>query len=104
PPVELLPALPPVVAVPLADGGGDRAVVVLGVLPSQRKLPADVGLEIERPLVALEGSPVQRAPRPAGETRPVEEDARVVGQPADGVPLLVRLHHTVLQALVPELP
>ena len=84
PPVELLPALAPVAALPLAQPGRHVAVLVRRVLETQRHLPAHVGLPVERPLAGLEGADVQRAPDAAGEARPVEEDARVVDQPGHG--------------------
>src|SRR5690606_3817464 len=49
----------------------------------QGKLPAHVGLPVERSLAGFERASVQRAAGAARESGPVEEDARVADEPGD---------------------
>ena len=83
PPVELLAALAPVAALPLADGRGDVPVDVGLVDPAQGQLPADLGLPVEGPLVPAQRRLVQRAAGAGGEPGTVEEDAGPVDDAGD---------------------
>src|SRR5437879_7144565 len=56
PPVELLAAWPPVSALPLTEGGGHMSVCIGLVDAPKRKLPADLGLPVRRPVVPRAGS------------------------------------------------
>src|SRR5437764_7409323 len=104
PPVELGPAVAPVLPVPLDDPRGHVPVAVVGVLTAQGELPAHVGLELERALTALERGPVQRTPGAAREPGAVEEDAGPVHHPGHPLVSLVGLPRAALDPLTPELP
>src|SRR5207244_10792924 len=86
------------------EPGGDPAVVVIAVLPPQRELPADLGLEVEGALAPFEGSPVEGAAGPAGDAGAVQEHTRAVDQPGHELALLGRARHAPGPTRAPELP
>src|SRR5208283_4707927 len=82
PPMELTPALAPMAAVPLADDRGDVTLVVVDlVLPAQRQLPADLGLERHGGQPPVERGDVEGAAGAGGEVGSVQEDAGVADEP-----------------------
>ena len=112
PPVQVSATRAPAAPVVLPDGrdqhpGPVRAVhPVLG--PPHGQLPAHVGLDLQRVPLGAQGQPVQRAPRTAGEVRPIEEHAGAPDRAGalGGLALdLVELDvATEAQALPPQLP
>src|SRR5262249_32274277 len=104
PPVELEPAVAPVAAFPLPQGGRHVAVFAGVLVEAERELPAHVGLPVHEPLAGLERGPVQRAAGAAGETRAVEEDAGVVDEAGDARAVLLHPMEAAAASLAPVLP
>ena len=82
PPVEVVAALAPVAALPLAQRRRDVPVVVGVMLEAQRQLPADVGLPVDVPLAGLDRSDVQSTTGAAGKVGLVVEDAGALDDPS----------------------
>ena len=102
--MELCASLAPVAALPFAQRAGHVAVSVGVLVQAQRQLPTDVRFPVERTFPDGQGSRMQRASFAAGETRPVEEDARAVVDARDDRAVGLGVRPTVSGALAVELP
>src|SRR5438105_1959443 len=106
-PVEVVAAGTPTTTVVLADRDDEHLRTVgagdVVVRPSDRQLPADVGLRLERVHAFAERERVQRTPGPAREPRAVEEDARAVDDAGLARTLVVDLDELLRPVQLPRL-
>src|SRR6185437_2103559 len=100
PPVEFLPALAPVPAIPLTDGGDDVAVVLHLILSAERQLPAHLGFVLERVHPTLERGQMEGAAGAGAEPWTVQKDAGVALDPGHDLAELVGPDHRLLRAVV----
>ena len=74
------------------EGGvkvSDKLGVIDALLESQRELPAHIGLPVDEALAAGDRGLMERTSSPVGESRTIQEDARVVDEPRHPLAVLV---------------
>ena len=96
--------LPPVAALPLPQDEGGVAVVVGVLVETDRNLPADVWLPVERTLTVSHGRLVQGTPGAVLETGTVQEDARIIDGLRDPFAVAVLEDRPPISGRAPQVP
>lgn len=94
--MELITTRAPIAALPRSDENGVLRVIVSVHVEANRHLPANVWLEVDRPLASFERQAMQGAPRPSIETAAIQKDASTIDLASDPSAFFVLLERAAL--------